>query len=274
MAGLSANIFGNISVEERASLGNFMGNMEGKYCDKTLNMHNIGSVYKDILTLHNFSFAVYMDVMPNSFLLNFLLGFSGLTKHSANNKQRFQVGIILESLQSIRKVELIGPLCFVLNMNNYSMTSIKQATDVLGTVLPGGKYHCISLWLTEQATEAPKCPEGDLIAMFDNEQIIGRSWNIQPRNKVKMSITTNVLVVPLNSKSTIQNRTDLHPNKWMATTRNENAIQRIINGDKPPAYDMTVQDPLGYSDQQTNIDIHCVQVNEFICNRPSYIRTV
>ena len=87
------------------------------------------------------------------------------------------------------------------------------STDVLRTVLPGGKYHCISRCLNDQASAPPVCPETDLICMFDNKQFIGRSWNIRPRKKVKVSVVTTITAVPLNNKTEVQSKMQLHPKK-------------------------------------------------------------
>ena len=52
-----------------------------------------------------------------------------------------------------------------------------------------------------EETPESECPDGDLIFMFNNEQVVGKTGNVCANNKVKMSIITNVDVVGLNQKS-------------------------------------------------------------------------
>ena len=45
------------------------------------------------------------------------------------------------------------------------------------------------------------CPDGDVVFMFDNEQILGKSWSVTAQNKVKMSVITNVAVLKLKDSN-------------------------------------------------------------------------
>jgi hypothetical protein len=86
-------------------------------------------------------------------------------------------------------------------------------------LLPAGKYTTINKWFKEQAQHTTinkwfkeqaqyslQCPDGDLIAVVDNEQVVGKTWTIKPDNRVSVSVITNITVLPLTSSIEIQNR--------------------------------------------------------------------
>ena len=36
------------------------------------------------------------------------------------------------------------------------------------------------------------CPDGDVVFMFDNEQVIGKSWSVPAQNKVKKCLLSHM----------------------------------------------------------------------------------
>ena len=107
----------------------------------------------------------------------------------------------------------------------YSFTKSKSACNVLGTAIPGAKYATIYNFITDfNIGNEADCPDGDVIFMFDNEQVIGKSWNVTANNKVKMSCITNVAVVKVTNNKDIQKNENLKPGNWLTTNEHQNII--------------------------------------------------
>ena len=49
---------------------------------------------------------------------------------------------------------------------------------------------------------------------FDNDQVVGRSWQVRTDNKVNAIIVTSACVTPLQQQSFHQFNTALHPQNW------------------------------------------------------------
>ena len=79
----------------------------------------------------------------------------------------------------------------------------------------GGGSTTIKDWLNCLPKENPPIPEGVLLNVFDNEQVIGRKRGLRPKNKCTSSVITNKafvsLVLPSEHGGWIQERKDLKP---------------------------------------------------------------
>ena len=71
------------------------------------------------------------------------------------------------------------------------MTGSKACLNLSGSSNPAGHYSTVTKWLMEQGTEEKKCPAGDLINVFDNEQVISRKSGIKSDHKASVSVITN-----------------------------------------------------------------------------------
>ena len=67
--------------------------------------------------------------------------------------------------------------------------------------------------------------------MVDNEQIVGKTWNIKPQNKVNVSVITNVAAAQLTQETAYENRADLHPAQWYTKERVYEVMDSIVNQD-------------------------------------------
>ena len=171
---------------------------------------------KDILSLATMNSTDYVR-NQSSALIYFICGVTqvDISKVDTDKKLAFQISVACEQLQKISSPMYVGPASLLQNLNIFAITNSKLALNILGNVVPSGRYNTVFNWLSQQANVPLKCPPGDLVVMFDNEQIVGKTWSIKPNNKVNMSIITNVAAVPLTSNTTLQDRSDLHPRKWL-----------------------------------------------------------
>ena len=110
----------------------------------------------------------------------------------------------------------------------FSLTKSKQAGNVVGSIVPGGKYTKISNYLSDtDVLEKVTCAGGDVVWMFDNEQVVGRSWNIQADNKVTASVMTNVAVANIYPNTALQGKENLMPGRWLTTKDNEDEVVNL-----------------------------------------------
>ena len=122
---------------------------------------------------------------------------------------------IVESIYGMCNSRLVGPFSFMENMALYTTTSSRYATEVLGKTVPCGLYTTLQRTLNDTFTaEASKVPSGDCVAVFDNEQVIGRKSGVQPNQKVRCSVITNLAFVELETDSQLQHIKDLKPKNW------------------------------------------------------------
>lgn len=91
------------------------------------------------------------------------------------------------------------------------MTGSKACVDLCGSGNPAGHYKAVTKWLKEQGTDEQKCPAGDLINVFDNEQVISRKSGIKSDHKASVSVITNKGFVVLDAHGELQQNNNLKP---------------------------------------------------------------
>lgn len=190
--------------------------------------------YNNLDSLKNFDAESYLNSFQQD-ILTVILAITGQQKEMISYQHIFP---LMESIYRLSDKEFIGIWSFMQNLVTFSSTKNKQACNILGTAIPGTKYSSISKFLNDiEKSQQATCPEGDIAFMFDNEQVIGRTWNIRAQNKVKMSIITNVAVVKISSNSNLQSIEDYSPKKWLTSENKKEVVLRLCgtdtNGDDP-----------------------------------------
>ena len=141
-------------------------------------------------------------------LTNFIKGTSAKSEPSTSS-----VIQITEQVYKLRNSNLVGPTSFMRGLTVYTNTGSKAAVKVVS--YGGGGYTTIKDWLNCLPKENPPIPEGVLLNVFDNEQVIGRKRGLRPKNKCTSSVITNKafvsLVLPSEHGGRIQERKDLRP---------------------------------------------------------------
>ena len=112
----------------------------------------------------------------DTFLINIILAYTGLKLESVKMQHLVP---LLESIYRLCDQTFIGTWSFMQKLVVYSSSKSKIACNIFGTVVPGGKHSKVSLFLGDiDSNVKQECPEGDIIFMFDNKQVIGRTWNV------------------------------------------------------------------------------------------------
>ena len=218
-----ANIIQKIDLQDQLKLVKLLGMSDRQQFSDS--MKGSISIYKNIDALNNFSSETHLKNAKDTLLSSFLVGLIGSQPVGANG---FKFGVILETIFGLQKGSYIGPLSFLQNINIYALTNSKLAANICGSLVPGGRYDTLSTWLSLQGGSELKCPDGDIVVMFDNEQILMRSWNIKPDNTFKSSVITNISAVTLDADSNLQTEKACHPKSWFKVKGNESVVQDMM----------------------------------------------
>ena len=204
--------------------------LEGSIKDKVKDMQGKFRYY-DIDVLEGLKLEDYLHHFDD-ILLSTILTFTGNTVETIGEKLQHIIPT-LESIYRLCDSKFIGPWSFMQNLIVFASSKSKIACNVLGSAVPGAKYSRVSSFLNEvESRKEPVCPEGDLIFMFDNEQVIGKSWNVSATHKVKSSVITNVAVVQAETNENIQKIEELMPGKWLTTKENSELISDMCADDR------------------------------------------
>ncbi len=185
------------------------------------NTDSAGHEMKDLLSLD-----INENLNKKSMLLSLLTGIIP----GSISKLPVRLIAIKEMIQRLVKSSFIGPFSFLCNLVGYSIHNSKLTTNIFGTVLPGGKYKSMTQWLSKSSTEENKCPGGDVIFSFDNEQMVAKTWSVAPNNKTSVSVVTNICVAVVNKVTSIMKDKNLHPMNWFKSEGNEDKVLGLTSG--------------------------------------------
>ena len=116
---------------------------------------------------------------------------------------------------------LIAPFSFSENLVTYSMADSQLVTDMNGHSGPAGSYWYLKTWMPYQAKHQAQIPvDGNLVFVFDNNHVIGKSYHAKPNNKVSNSVITSVAAVNLEDTQ-LQNNAAIKPGVWAHDTQLE-----------------------------------------------------
>ena len=161
----------------------------------------------------------------NKTMVTMLLAMTQSTIH----EDYYRLSVVLESIYKLRNANFLGPVSLLQNLTFLSMTNSKAAVDIIGSSGAGWKYTTLCRWLGSISSKPPTVPDGDALFVFDNEQIVGKTWNIKPQNKVKTSIITTVAAVQLDKEMRTENNPLLHPSRWFTQARVADVLHEIVS---------------------------------------------
>ena len=164
---------------------------------QTLNIKHdarqFGLLYKDVDALSQLDLKKWL-IERNNVVKQFLYGVSGKERNieqSTNDNAMVGLTTAVEQVYKLCDDRLISPFAFLQNLCIYSLTGSRKTVDLTGKTKPSGCYSSVVKWLLEQSSREPVVADGDLINVFDNEQVIGFKSAIKPKHKAKVSVITN-----------------------------------------------------------------------------------
>ncbi len=130
---------------------------------------NISAKYHDINFLKNFSLEDWIserDLVVSAMIDGICFG-----KDFSSPKDLLLKAKAIEQIYATRYQRLVSPISFRQNVLLYHKTGSRDAVDILGAGSPAGSYTTVSSWLDQLSNDPVICPEGDMVFMFDNEQV-------------------------------------------------------------------------------------------------------
>lgn len=196
--------------------------------DELNNSHReITALYRTYFVPADTYFQIVQQCCPG--VVRFL---NGVTKRPSRNITDDQLLITLEHLYGIANDNFIGPLCFAKHIVLYAITGSKRLGQVLNAAGPYASYCSVLRFIqeiTQQKLLYPALCKGDIIAVIDNAQYVGRWWDVaQPQDQKKLStvMTATILLIP-NGNSRLQEQESLSPSKWLQLAP-ENMVAKLL----------------------------------------------
>ena len=171
-----------------------------------------GLFYKDANALSRLKLEDWISDR-NEVLRQFMCGVGGIEQTNEETRNDKMIGLTtaIEQVYSLCDERLICPFAFLQSLCIYSLTGSRKTVDLNGKVKPSGCYSSIVNWLLEQNAREPNVADGDLINVFDNEQVIGFKSAIKPKHKAKVSIITNKGYLIFDGSGDLQKEQSLKP---------------------------------------------------------------
>ena len=170
----------------------------------------------------------------NPVITNLLLGMANV-KSDEQVKPEYEVSQKRNSdicLAAETVIELVSPSILPYHFREfvllYTLTKSRLAVLMLSSSGPFGSYQSVKSWLHDIAkdNDGPAL-EGDVLAVFDNNQIMQRRWQITQNNVVKSSVITMLMFFHMDKNGLLQKREDLKPINWFGKQVNEEEIKYI-----------------------------------------------
>lgn len=155
-----------------------------------------------------------------------------LSKHKLNDSYSNNIvsnAVLIEMVYKSGNSHFLGPVSIMQNLTVLSLTGSKTVVDIIGSVCAGGKYKTLCRWFEDNTSKAPAIPPGDVVCMFGNEQVIGKTWFVKPNNKVKSSVITNVAAASLNSEMLYQDIAEYHLARWFIGERSVAVVPKLLD---------------------------------------------
>ena len=143
-------------------------------------------------TLVNFKSIDWLRERPKK-LVSFISNICDLNPE--NETAAFQICKVIEQLYSCVNQRLVLPNAFRHNLLTYSLSNSELLVNFNGKSMPSGGYTYLKSWLSNQAEQEIRVPDGVVKIVFDNEQVVGNSEAYNPYGHFDISIKTNDLKV-------------------------------------------------------------------------------
>ena len=184
--------------------------LAGSLAQKFKTILSENSVSPDVALLKKLNAKEEIDKI-NTVVYNFL---SSLCIDE--NEQEDEILNAYEHLSNLSNKYYIGPLNFALNILFHFITASKQVLQMRSKYSPSGSYTKALDYLSKNSkTQAQLKFEQDSVLVFDNNQVLARSWNVRLNSKALICVITTVACLIPPNISQYQQMPDLMPCNWM-----------------------------------------------------------
>ena len=139
-----------------------------------------------------------------------------------------KVAKVIEIIYSERNSRLILPLSFRETLLTYHVAGSKILVNYNGAVSPAGSYSHLLKWLDGTSSRPIEVPHGAVRCVFDNEQVIGKRYNVTVGCKTPTSVITSKIYIVLDAEETLQEDENLCPSAWLYADPNDVQKQAIL----------------------------------------------
>ncbi|ELT96507.1 hypothetical protein CAPTEDRAFT_216042 [Capitella teleta] len=149
----------------------------------------------------------------NRVLTQFLFGLYGAKFGDyKRNSDAYRIAHVTESCMGLTTPIATLPHHFRETILLYKMTRSRAAISLFGSTSLCGSYQTTKKWLAELSSETPeRVSKSDIVAVFDNNQVLQRRWGIAVGNKACASIVTMTMFIKHQAESTLQTQENLKP---------------------------------------------------------------
>ena len=153
----------------------------------------------------------------NAVLVGFLMGIANESMHSlmTQTNSAYRLAKTLESVMGLTTTNIILPIHFRESILQYSLSPSRLALQVHGSSGCHASYKTVQGWLEKLPKTSTLTLSGDLIAIFDNNQVLSRAWHVKVEGKFSCSIITMVLYFEIDGIGKLQWKTELKPGQWL-----------------------------------------------------------
>ena len=201
-----------LSVKDKSLLARRLGENQ---CTNVFNCAvDISSRFRTLPELANYNASHFVQ-SSNDVVRSFIEGCCKVSK--PDMKKNYLVGLTLEMIYKVRYPSCIAPLSFMRNLASYVGHDKAKIMKINGASSPGGSYTTVTNWVKSLAAAPPSCPSGDIINIFDNDQVVGKTYTVQPLNRVKASVITNRAWIQSDPTGILQANRDFMPGEWLGS---------------------------------------------------------
>ena len=206
-----------LTNEQRIRLAYELGLFEAKNRLSDTSLYK-GKAMRDIQNLMELNLNDYL-LSLNGVVRAFVCGIAeqDIDRSSKNvnieDKTAYLLCKSVESILNLTSLHAVLPIHFRESVLLYVMTGSKLALLTVGGGSPYGSYQTVRSWLSNLAKKPSEVPQGDVMAAFDNNQIMKRRWRVQLNNTVHCNVVTMVVYFELDTEGRLQFEED-EPGQW------------------------------------------------------------
>ncbi len=233
--------FSTVSEKDRALLAYELGKYE--YNQICIALNQISTDKSSLVESLNINSLLESQ---NSILLAFLSGISNHTfKHKQTMlsdrtqqldirkpKEQYRLYKTVESVLHLINPHVTLPLHLQESIVLYSSTGSKIALQITSMGSPHASYQTVKRLLDTLGSTECTVPNGDLVAAFDNNQILNRPWKVKLGAKYVVNIVTMVVLFTIDKNGTLQHSKELIPANWNSRKISDTERAKIKNVDQ------------------------------------------
>ena len=133
----------------------------------------------------------------------------------------------LESILNLSAGHVLLPMHFIDSVILYSLTGSRTGLSLLAGGGSHASYQPVKTFLNNLATDKEQDDiQGDVVMVFDNNQILHRQWKVKCDGKFQCHIITMIVLFELDRNGQLQRSTQFHPtNCSLKTLDNDDDVR-------------------------------------------------